>query len=237
MKSTACLIPLLLTAPLLAHDAPAGAPLPHLVVSGHGEVRAAPDEAAVRLGIEVQDASARAAQERASAVARGLLSAVGAAGVPAEDVQTAELMLYPIHAPERPEAESRQPRIVGYRAANVVTVRVRDLARLGPVLDAGIGAGANRVEGVDFRLADDLEARQRALTLAVAEARSKARALAAAAGVELGEIVALSEAGGAVQPVFAQSRMLAMESLAVETPVAPGEIVVRADVELRYRIR
>jgi uncharacterized protein YggE len=238
MKRTAWFLPCLaiLAAPLLAHD-PAEEAVPRVAVRGHGEVRAAPDEAAVRLGIEVQDATARAAQERASAAAAAILAAVGEAGVPRDDVQTSELMLYPVHSQDGPEGEPRAPRIVGYRASNVVTVRVRDLQRLGAVLDAGIRAGANRVEGVDFRLRDDLAARQRALGLAVAEARGKAQALAAAAGIQLGEVLALIEAGAEAQPFLAQPRMLAMESMAADTPVAPGEIVIPADVELRYRLR
>ena len=237
MTRTAWLVPCLFTIalPVLAHD-PAGEAPPHLAVAGHGEVRTAPDEAQVRLGIEVQDATARAAQQRANAVASGILSAVGETGVPREDVQTAELMLFPVHAQGEPEAEAREPRIVAYRASNVVTVRVRDLERLGAVLDAGIRAGANRIEGVDFRLRDDLAARDRALGLAVAEARRKAQALAAAAGLQLGEVLALVESGTEVQPVFAQARAIEMDSLAVETPVAPGEIVIRADVALRYRV-
>jgi uncharacterized protein YggE len=229
-----CLIPL--AAPLPAHD-PAGEAIPQVAVRGHGEVRAAPDEAGVRLGIEAQDATARAAQERASATAAAILTAVGEAGVERDDVQTAELMLYPVQAQEGPEGEPRAPRIVGYRASNVVTVRVRDLGRLGAVVDAGIRAGANRVEGVDFRLRDDLAARERALALAVGEARRKAQVLASAAGVQLGEVQALVESGVEAQPFFAQPRMMAMESMAADTPVAPGEIVIRADVELRYRLR
>src|SRR5207253_878860 len=82
-------------------------------------------------------------------------------GVPAAQVQTAELNLSPVYAQGRPGGES-EPRITGYQASNVVTVRLDKLDRVGPVIDAGLAAGANRLEGVGFGLRDDRQARAEA---------------------------------------------------------------------------
>ncbi len=229
-------------APVLAHEEGAGHPaVPALSVRGEARVQAAPDEATVRLGVVAQAATAREAQEEVNRTAGAILAAVGRLGVPRERIQTAELQLFPIYAQEPPAPESgmpREPRIVGYRATNVVSVRLLELDRIGPVVDSGLGAGANQVEGVSFGLRDELAARRQALTAAAAAARQKAQTLAAALGVQLGELLEVAEGGAqVVVPRFAAARMAA-ESLAMDTatPVSPGQITVEAVVTVTYRI-
>jgi uncharacterized protein YggE len=110
--------------------------------------------------------------------------------------------------------------------------------QVGPAVDAGLGAGANQVEGVSFGLRDELAARQQALAQAAAGARQKAQALATALGVQLGELLEAAEGGAqVVVPRFAMARM-ASESLAMDTttPVSPGQITVEATVTVTYRI-
>lgn len=216
---------------------------PAITVSGSGEVRVAPDEAVVRVGVLAEHEDAAETQDRANRIARGILDGVSELGVPEEAVQTSRLVLSPVYEqPEpRPGASRRSsaPRIVAYRATNVVSVRLEELTRIGPVIDAAIEAGANRVEGVDFRLRDDREARETALTRAVEEARGKAATIAAALGVELGPVLEAREGGVSIDvPRFAGGpRTLAMEARAAEpTPVATGDITVSANVTLRYRI-
>jgi uncharacterized protein YggE len=215
--------------------------VPAIAVTGSGEVRRAPDEATVRLGVTAQAETARAAQEEANRVASAILQGVEALGVDRGAIQTSRLMLDPVYHHPGPDERgmSREPRIVGYRASNVVSVRLEDLTRVGPVIDAAVEAGANEVQGVDFRLQDDLAARQEALGQAVATARAKAGALAAALGVRLGSVLDARESSA--QVVYPQMdvramRMSAEVALVAPTPVAPGEIAVRADVNVTYRI-
>lgn len=216
-------------------------PIPAITVNGSGQVRIAPDEAVVRLGVVAQKETAQAAQQEASRVARGILEAVAAQGVPEAAVQTSQLVLTPVYQHPSPRQQMEvptEPRIIGYRASNVVSVRLEDLAKIGPVIDAGIGAGANQVEGVHFQLQDDRAAREEALRKAVAEARSKAAAMAEALGVTLGPLLEAHEGGVSIErPEFAQVRMLAMDaSVGGDTPVAAGELTVTGNVTLRYRI-
>lgn len=215
-------------------------PTPAITVTGSGQVRTAPDEAVVRLGVVAQTESAQAAQQEASRVARGILEAVAAQGVPEAAVQTSQLVLTPVyqHPSPRQMEVPTEPRIIGYRASNVVSVRLEDLSKIGPVIDAGIGAGANQVEGVHFQLRDDRAAREEALRKAVAEARSKAAAMAEALGVSLGPLLQAQEGGVTIdRPEFAQVRMMAMEAdMGGATPVAAGEVTVTGNVTLRYRI-
>jgi len=208
---------------------------PTLSVEGTGVVRAAPDMATVRLGIVADGERASDVQQEVNRVAASILAAVRSQGVRDSDVQTARLRLFPRYAPAVRGETS--PRIDGYQAANTVTIRVDDLDRVGRIVDAALGAGANQLEGVTFGLDDDTDARERALRQAVEEARSKARVMADALDVELEEVLSVNEGGIFIQPPV----MGVMEArMAVQadapTPVSPGEVEVRASVSIRYRI-
>jgi uncharacterized protein YggE len=209
-----------------------------LTVNGNGELWVEPDEATVRLGVEAQEPDARQAQEQVNRVAGEILRQVRAVGIPAESIQTAELRLTPVYSRSDPrQVESQQPRIIAYQASNVVSVRIEDLDLLGRVLDQGLGAGANRLEGVSFSLRDDLPWRKKALAVAVAEARAKAEAMATALDVRLEGVKEAQEGGvSIVTPRFAETRMMTAQVAAAPTPVASGQIQIAASVTLVYRI-
>jgi uncharacterized protein len=209
-------------------------PTPALTVNGNAQVLAAPDEATVKLGVVRQAPTAQVAQEQANAVAQEILNGIAKLGVSAQQIQTSRLVLLPVYAPRNPESRDA-PRIVAYNASNVVSVRLQNLSLTGPVIDAGLKAGANQLEGVQFGLRNELPSREQALKQAVAEARSKAQAMADALRVSLVEVIEVSEGGVSVVPrgEFAAQRAMA---LAADTPVSPGEIEVHANVTIRYRI-
>jgi uncharacterized protein YggE len=188
------------------------------------------------LGIVRQATTAQAAQEQVNAVAKEILNAIGRVGINAKEIQTARLVLTPVYAPRSPESRDA-PRIVAYNASNTVAVRVENLSLVGPVIDAGLKAGANQLDGVQFGLRNDLPAREQALKEAVAEARSKAQVMAAALNVGLIEVLEVTEGGVSLYPV-AESAQFAGRTmaLAADTPVSPGQLEVRANVTIRYRI-
>lgn len=230
---------LVLSASLPAYAQAPPPPPPSLAVEGSGEVRVAPDEATVRFGVVAQDASARAAQEKVNRIANAILAAVEGLGVDRKDIQTSQLSLNPLYAQARPDAggAESEPRISGYQASSSVMIRLDRLDRIGPVVDAGLAAGANQIEGVTFGLRDDRPARQRALEAAVQQARAKAETLAAALGVKLGEVLEARE--GSVEagpPVFEKRLAFQAMDASASTPVVPGEIAVDARVVVRYRI-
>lgn len=214
-------------------------PIPMLTVSGSGEARVAPDLATVRLGVIAQAATARAAQEQVSRAAGAVLEAIRKLGIKDEDIQTSGLSLSPLYSQGRTEEERQAPRITGYQANNSVTVRVEDLAKVGPVIDAGLGAGANTLDGVEFGLRNDEAARAQALADAAGKARAKARTLASALGLTLGNVLEVAEGGVSVipQPYPRYGRAMAELSVAAaDTPVSAGQVGVQASVTIRYRI-
>ena len=215
---------------------PENPPPPVLVVSGNAQILAAPDEATVRLGVVRQASAAQPAQDQANAVSQQILNAIGKAGVLAQQIQTSRLVLSPVYAPRGPEARDA-PRIVGYSASNVVTVRLEDLSLIGPVIDAGLKAGANQLEGVQFGLRNDLPSREQALRQAVNEARSKAQIMADALGVKLIDVLEVLEGGISVAPLNGTIGRLTVAAMdAVPTPVSAGQLEVHANVTIRYRI-
>ncbi len=213
-------------------DAP---PPPTLTVSGDAEVRVAPDLAQLRMGTTVQAKTAADAQQQVSKVMTDAMAAVRKLGIPREDVQTARVQLQPVYAGHNLKGKD-EPRIVGYRASNVVSARVLDLAKVGDVIDAGVGAGANEVHAISFELEDDTAAREEALRQAVAKARAKAHAIAEALGVTLTGVRAVREGGTEVRPFEQANMMHAVAGGKGGTPIQAGQVTVEASVTVEYRL-
>jgi uncharacterized protein YggE len=211
--------------------------VPTLTVRGSGEVSAAPDQALVKLGAVAQSEGATDAQKQVNRVVGSILKAIKATGISEENISTADLRLSPVHERTgRGQAQQANlPRIVGYLATNVVRVEIHEMDKIGDVIDAGIGAGANKLEGLSFGLKDDALFRQKALEQAVLSARQKAKAIAEALNVRLVRILDITEEG--VQMVRPQFRIQPMAAVAAEsTPIEPGRIKVSASVIIGYEI-
>lgn len=203
-----------------------------LSVSGQGDHQAAPDMALIRVGVVTQAKTAKAALASNSAKMREATQTLKAAGIASRDLQTSNLSLQPLWS-SRSSNSGSPPVITGFSARNTLSVRVRDLEKLGRVLDATIGAGANEFNGLSFLLSDPVPAADAARAAAVADALRKARVLADAAGVTLGPILSISESGGRPRPVAME---MARASLADAVPIEAGEVSVGASVSIVFAI-
>lgn len=208
---------------------------PVIVVTGNAQVEADPDAATVRLGVVRQESTAQAAQEQANRIVQAVLGEVVKLGIPSQRIQTSRLTLTPVYAPPRPESKEA-PKISAYSAANTVSIEVDNLAQIGPVIDAGLRAGSNQLEGVHFRLKNDLPVRERALKQAVTEARQKAETIADALGVRLGAVLEASESGLSIVPKGQGGFVSLARAEAASTPVSPGQLEVSANVTVRFLI-
>lgn len=209
-------------------------PLRVLTAVGEGRVRVEPDLAVVRLGAEAR--AERLADATADVARRmeAVLGRLAALGVDAGRVRTVQYAIDPMTV--LPRTGDDTPRIAGYRVTNVVQVEVADVRGVGRVVDDAVAAGANTVPALTLTLADPERATAEARARAIAAAGAQARQMATAAGVEIGELVGLSESGGAPLPARFDVRTMAVGATG-PGPVAPGQLEVTVTVEARYRIR
>lgn len=211
---------------------------PHVRADGTGEVKVAPDLAIVRLGVSAEGADAKKASAKAADLMSKVTAAVRNKGIPAERIATERIDLQPVWEQEE---DGKRPKVVGYRATNVMRVEVAlgtppVGAKAGEVVDAAIGAGANELQGIEFTLRDDEPARLRALAQASTRARDRAEALAKALGAGLGRLLEATTGSAAVTPPPMPYMARSMEMKAADTPIAPGELTVQATVTVTYAV-
>ena len=188
----------LLAAPALAQTAPP----PAISVTGEATVQVAPDQAQIDGGVANDAKTAREASDANNAAMGKVLLALKGAGIDEKDFQTSRLSLQPQYAPNR----SGPSPIVGYRAANRVTIRVRDVTKVAGTIDVLVGAGANDIGGINFMVSQASKLLDEAREQAISDARRKAQIYAKAAGVTLGEPIAISEEGSPDPGISQQGR-------------------------------
>ena len=203
-----------------------------LSVSAQAEARRAPDVATVSAGVVTQAADGNTAMRQNAEQMTRVLAAIKAAGVAGKDVQTSGINLNPQYRYE----ENQPPRITGYQASNTVTVKLRDVARMGQVLDALVASGANNVSGPSFGIDQPDAVYDEARRKALEQARARADMYAEALGLRVRRIVSISEGGrmSPPQPMYAM-RAMAMDA-SESTPVAPGENTLTANLEIVFEL-
>ncbi len=207
---------------------------PTITVNATASVEREPERATLILAVESEATSAQAAaQANADAMTR-VLAALRQKGFSGANVRTLSLQLDPVYTQGGPNSQE-PPRISGYRASNMVRIVIDSIARVGGVVDAAIGAGANRVAGLNFELKDPDAARQEALSAAVARARRDAQTVATAAGRVLGPplSITLSSEQPGPRPMYAGRVLMAQNA---ETPVEGGAIQITATVHVVFRL-
>lgn len=235
MIRTAALALSLIALPASAVFAQEAAPrLSQLSLSANGEVTLVPDQATVAAGVVSRGDSAAEALRANSTAMNRVFRELREAGVAERDMQTSRLSVNPVYSrPDR--SSSDEPRIIGYEARNTVTALVREIDTVGAVIDAVFSAGANTLNGVNFSSSEADEARDEARRRAIAALYARRDLYAEAAGFEVVRLLDLSE-GGAIQPV-PMAMMARAESFDASTPVAAGELVVRASVSAVWEIQ
>ncbi|PTE20970.1 SIMPL domain-containing protein [Cereibacter changlensis] len=213
-----------------AAAAMAEAESPRITVTGTGSVDSRPDMATISLGVTTQGGTAAEAMGRNSEELARVLEKLRASGVEDRDLQTSGLSLNPNWTNSN---DGTAATISGYVASNQLTIRVRALDSLGGILDAAVKDGANTLNGVTFGLTDPKPVEDEARKRAVQDAAARAALLTTAAGVQLGQVLSITEGGG-FEPPRPMYRMDAAEASAV--PVAEGEVSTAASVTVVYAI-
>jgi uncharacterized protein len=219
--------------PALADDTPRT-----LTLTGRAEVRSTPDMAVISAGTVSEADTARAALSANNDTMRQVLETIAAAGVAEKDMQTSDFSVQPkyTYPPRASDGTQDAPKIVGYTVSNTVTVIVRELDKLGGVMDAVVSSGVNQMHGLSFTIAEPEPLRNQARQAAVADALARAKLYADAAGVKLGAIQSISEASH-VRPPQPVGRMMMEAKMAdAAVPVAQGEQVIEATVNIVWEL-
>jgi uncharacterized protein len=223
----------LVAAVMLATPALAQSERPAMIsVSGEATVSVPPDTAEIDGGFTSDGKTAREASDTNNTAMGKVLLALKAAGIEEKDIQTSRLSLHPQtqNTPNR----SGPPTIVGYRASNHVTIRLRDVTKVANVVDTLVSAGANDIGGINFMVSAASKLLDEAREQAFADARRKAEIYARAAGVTLGTPLSISE-GNASVPMY-RSKM-PMAPMAAAAPVAQGEETLSVSVNVSWAIK
>jgi uncharacterized protein YggE len=220
-------IPILFLFSLIA-QAQAPAPPPFVRAVGNATVPVKPDKAVIQFSVVTTAASAQdASSQNANQVTAVLAALTGLLG-PNANIQTLSYSLNPNYN----FPQNQPPVLTGYTASNTVQVTVTDLSVIGKVIDTGVQAGANRVQGLQFGLQDDQPSRQQALKLATTQAKAHADAMASGLGLHTGAAISIQE-GTAVSP---QPVVLGAATPSATTPVETGVVNVQATVTLEVAI-
>ena len=211
-----------------------GGKMPRIIsLSGHGEVRATPDIAYVTSGVLTQGTTAAEALAANTKAMTDLFAALKDAGIEDKDIQTSNFSVQPRYDFNNGQA----PKMVGYDVSNNVTVKLRKVETLGALLDKMVQSGSNQISGISFDVSKPDEAMDEARKLATQDATRKAKIYAQAMGIELGNVMQVSE-GSAAQPPMPMVRGAMMKAdAAPPVPVAAGEQTLAVDVNVIWEIK
>ena len=200
-----------------------------MTVTGRGTVSAKPDLAQLSVGVETLAATVGEASQQNNTQMASLVAKLKELGIAEKDIQTSNFSINS----ERFTGKGEPSTDSQYRVTNMVQIKIRDLTKAGPVLDAAIAAGANQVWGVNFTIEDRTALEGEARAKAMADAAQRAQALAKLTGVQLGQIRLVSE-GGASEPIYGG---MALGKGADSTALNPGEVQFVSQVQVTFEIQ
>jgi hypothetical protein len=205
-----------------------------IAVNGTGSITASPDVAYINVGVHTENTDPKEALTSNTAQAQDVVDAIKALGVSVEDIQTSSFYVYPSYD-YGPNGETLGTK---YIVDNTVYVTVRDLTRLGEMLEAVVNSGANNINGITFDILDKDTLASEARMKAVENARLQAQDIADAAGVELGELMYVNVYySGTTYPQYEGKGGGGAYSADLSVPVSAGKMVITAEVNMTYKIK
>ena len=203
-----------------------------ITVTGTGLVTLTPDIAYINIGVQSQDASASVAVTQNNTNAQAIIAAIKASGVADKDIQTTNFSIY---AQQQYDSNGQITGIL-YVVNNTVYVTVRDLTKLGGLLDATVRSGANTINSISFDVADKTAALSQARLAAVADAKKQADELTGATNVSLGDVQTISYYDSSA-PVTVNYSRADMAAGGGSVPVQSGSMQITTTVTIVYALK
>jgi uncharacterized protein YggE len=202
-----------------------------LSVSAQAEASRVPDVASLSTGVVTQAADANAALAANAKQMNQVMAAIKAAGIAEKDIQTSGINV----SPQYKYTDNQPPAITGYQASNTVSIKVREIGKLGEVLDALVASGANQVNGPSFEIDQPEAVYDEARRAALEKAQQRAQMYAKSLGMKVRRIVSISEGGGFQPPRPMMMAKAAFDS-AESSPVSPGETTLTANLDVVFEL-
>ena len=216
-----------------------GAPVTQnsISVSGTGDAYGTPDVADLQLGIDVKAGDAGQAIKQANDIMNAVRDAVKGKGVDEKDMQTINFNVYPEDVTDKTTGQPTGQRV--YHVQNFLNVKVKDITRIGDVIDAGLGAGATNVSGLSFSVQDTSKLEAEARNRAIADAKARAQQLADGLGVKLGAPIIVTEGIVSPPPPYSAFSTADGKSTASDgtTSVNPGQLQITVQVNISFAIQ
>jgi len=203
-----------------------------LSVSAQAESKRVPDVATISAGVVTQAADANGAMRANAAQMDKVMAQIKAAGVAERDIQTSGVNLNPQYK----YIENQNPTIIGYQASNNVNLKIRDIGKLGKVLDSLVASGANQINGPTFEIDQPEPAYDEARRAALDKAQARAQMYAKALGMQVRRIVSISEGGGFHPPVPMPMMMRAQAKGEADTAISPGETTLSVNLDVVFEL-
>ena len=201
-----------------------------LNVSAQAEARRVPDIATISAGVVTQAADGNTAMRQNAEQMAKVMAAIKAAGIADKDIQTSGISLNPQYR----YVENEAPSITGYQATNTVSLKVRDITKLGKVLDSLAAQGANQINGPTFQIDQPEPVYDEARLAALKKATDRAETYAKALGLRVRRIVSISEGGGGFRPVPMMAMAAPRGKMEMDTAVSPGETEVSVSLDVVF---
>ena len=204
-------------------------------VTGEGEAMAVPDIVTLRLGIEAQAVTVAEAQPQAAGAMDRVMATLIDNGVAEKDIQTQYFSIRQITKWNR---ESEEETVVGYRVTNMVTAKIRDVDKVGSIIDAVATSGGDltRIDSISFSVDDPSAYYEEAREKAMADAKAKAEQLAKLAGVKLGKPTYISEGIQTLPYTYPRGMIEEVSAAAPPTSISPGEMEISLTIQVAYAI-
>ncbi|HEY5970559.1 MAG TPA: SIMPL domain-containing protein [Pseudoxanthomonas sp.] len=203
-----------------------------LSVSAQAEARRVPDVATISAGVVTQAVDGNTAMRQNAEQMAKVMDAIKAAGVADKDIQTSGISLNPQYR----YVENEAPKITGYQASNTVNLKVRDIAKLGKVLDALAASGSNQINGPTFEIDQPEPVYDEARLAALKKAQARAETYAKSLDLRVRRIVSISEGGGGGFHPVPMMAMAARGKAEMDTQVSPGETTLSVNLDVVFEL-
>ncbi|NRA89426.1 MAG: SIMPL domain-containing protein, partial [Rhizobiales bacterium] len=205
-------------------------------IQGKGIIISAPDIAYISIGVSSNAATARIALDKNNKAMNNIITALTKQKVESKDFQTSNFSINPRYNNNRDN--NQLPEVIGYEVFNTLSITIRDLQSLGPILDQVVVSGSNRINNIRFSIANPGPLKDKARALAAKDAKRRAEIYAATLGFTLGKITRITEGRATTNPFNGNFPMMSASRMSMDkgssTPVEAGEQAVTTSVDITW---